>query len=134
MGVNRNFGISVCFAQIESQWCAEEKYSRQRHQYRRVIHGELAVPEAHGPSFQTDGLGSNLTIDDYHVIVCKVAPRRYHLQSLYLEPSMADMLDALAVRTRVPKAVLLREAVADLLRKHRGATSGERRQSKGRRT
>lgn len=35
-------------------------------------------------------------------------------QSIYLDPSKAVMLDALAKRTRIPKAVLLREAV-DLL-------------------
>ena len=37
-----------------------------------------------------------------------------HQQSLYLEPEKAALLDKLAERTRIPKAVLLREAV-DLL-------------------
>ena len=43
-----------------------------------------------------------------------MAPREMHQQSLYLEPEKATMLDKLAERTRIPKAVLLREAV-DLL-------------------
>jgi hypothetical protein len=47
-----------------------------------------------------------------------MAPRLKILQSLYLEPGQAEQLDALAVRTRIPKAVLLREAVDDLLAKH----------------
>lgn len=37
------------------------------------------------------------------------------LQSLYLEPEQAESLDRLAERTRIPKAVLLREAVDKLL-------------------
>ena len=40
------------------------------------------------------------------------------MQSLYLEPGKAELLDRLAVRTRIAKAVLLREAVDDLLIKH----------------
>jgi hypothetical protein len=43
-----------------------------------------------------------------------MAPREMHQQSLYLEPEKAALLDKLAKRTRIPKAVLLREAV-DLL-------------------
>lgn len=42
-------------------------------------------------------------------------PRNKHAQSLYLEPDRADLLDALAEETRIPKASLLREAVDDLL-------------------
>jgi predicted DNA-binding protein len=45
--------------------------------------------------------------------------RRLELQSLYLEPQKAELLDALATETRIPKAVLLREAVDDLLVKHK---------------
>jgi predicted DNA-binding protein len=41
-----------------------------------------------------------------------------HQQALYLEHERAAQLDALALRTRIPKAVLLREAVDDLLIKH----------------
>jgi len=48
-----------------------------------------------------------------------VVPRRLQLQSLYLEPPKAELLDALAAETRIPKAVLLREAVDDLLVKHK---------------
>jgi hypothetical protein len=44
--------------------------------------------------------------------------RRKILQSLYLEPEKTEMLDELARMTRVPKAVLLREAVDDLLAKY----------------
>jgi predicted transcriptional regulator len=48
-----------------------------------------------------------------------VTPRKLQLQSLYLEPKKAELLDALAAETRIPKAVLLREAVDDLLIKHK---------------
>ncbi len=48
-----------------------------------------------------------------------MAPRRLGLQSLYLEPQKAELLDALAAETRIPKAVLLREAVDDLLVKYK---------------
>jgi predicted DNA-binding protein len=41
-----------------------------------------------------------------------------HAQPIYLEPEKAELLDALAAETRIPKAVLLREAVDDLLTKH----------------
>ena len=41
------------------------------------------------------------------------------MQSLYLEPPKAALLDSLAAETRIPKAVLLREAVDDLLLKHK---------------
>jgi Ribbon-helix-helix domain len=47
-----------------------------------------------------------------------MTPRRLHLQSLYLEPHKSGLLDELAADTRIPKAVLLREAVDDLLLKH----------------
>jgi hypothetical protein len=48
-----------------------------------------------------------------------MTPRRLNLQSLYLEPDKAWLLDELAAETRVPKAVLLREAVDDLLEKYK---------------
>jgi Ribbon-helix-helix domain len=41
------------------------------------------------------------------------------LQSLYLEPDRTALLDELAAETRVLKAILLREAVDDLLMKYR---------------
>ena len=41
------------------------------------------------------------------------------LQSLYLEPEKSALLDELANETRIAKAVLLREAVDDLLVKHK---------------
>jgi hypothetical protein len=40
------------------------------------------------------------------------------LQSLYLEPAKSTLLDQLSDETRIPKAVLLREAVDDLLVKY----------------
>ena len=40
-------------------------------------------------------------------------------QSLYLEPEKAVLLDDLAAETRIAKAVLLREAVDDLLTKYK---------------
>jgi predicted transcriptional regulator len=42
------------------------------------------------------------------------------MQTIYLEPEQADSLDSLAKESRIPKAVLLREAVDDLLIKHGG--------------
>jgi predicted DNA-binding protein len=48
-----------------------------------------------------------------------VTPRKLHTQSLYLEPERAELLDRLAAETRIPKAVLLREAVDDLLAKYK---------------
>jgi predicted transcriptional regulator len=47
-----------------------------------------------------------------------MAPRKLHAQPIYLEPEKAGLLDELAMDTRIPKAVLLREAVDDLLIKH----------------
>lgn len=47
-----------------------------------------------------------------------MSPRKLRAQPIYLEPSKADQLDALSAETRIPKAVLLREAVDDLLKKH----------------
>jgi len=48
-----------------------------------------------------------------------MTPRQKHLQSLYLEPDKAELLDGLAAESRIPKAVLLREAVDDLLSKYK---------------
>jgi predicted DNA-binding protein len=42
-----------------------------------------------------------------------------HQQALYLEHDRAEQLDQLSHQTRIPKAVLLREAVDDLLVKHK---------------
>jgi predicted transcriptional regulator len=42
-----------------------------------------------------------------------------HQQALYLEHERAKQLDQLAQQTRIPKSVLLREAVDDLLIKHK---------------
>ena len=42
-----------------------------------------------------------------------------HQQALYLEHEKAALLDKLATQTRIAKAVLLREAVDDLLAKYR---------------
>jgi Ribbon-helix-helix domain len=47
-----------------------------------------------------------------------MTPRKFSLQSLYLEPDRAALLDKLAAETRIAKAVLLREAVDDLLVKY----------------
>jgi predicted DNA-binding protein len=48
-----------------------------------------------------------------------------HQQALYLEHERAEQLDQLAQLTRIPKAVLLREAVDDLLVKHKVLKSGD---------
>ena len=50
--------------------------------------------------------------------MAKAAKRNYAQQPLYLEPGKAELLDELSGTTRIPKAVLLREAVDDLLVKH----------------
>jgi predicted DNA-binding protein len=47
-----------------------------------------------------------------------MAPRKLHTQSIYLETDRAQLLDELAAETRIAKAVLLREAVDDLLTKY----------------
>lgn len=44
---------------------------------------------------------------------------RKHQQPLYLDHEKAKLLDELAAATRIPKAALLREAVDDLLVKHK---------------
>jgi hypothetical protein len=41
------------------------------------------------------------------------------MQALYLERDRTDMLDELAADLRLPKSILLREAVDDLLVKYR---------------
>jgi predicted DNA-binding protein len=48
-----------------------------------------------------------------------MAPRKLHAQPIYLEPEKAALLAELSEKTRIPKAALLREAVDDLLVKHR---------------
>ena len=48
-----------------------------------------------------------------------MTPRNKVLQSLYLEPEQAKLLDEIAIETRIPKAVLLREAVDDLFGKYK---------------
>lgn len=64
-----------------------------------------------------------------------MAPRRMHQQPLYLEPGKAEALAKLSEETRIPKAVLLREAVDDLLVKHTAgkAPTTERKTGGGRR-
>jgi predicted DNA-binding protein len=56
-----------------------------------------------------------------------MTPRIKQLQSLYLEPEKAELLDALAAKTRIPKAVLLREAVDDLLAKFKALKAPRRK-------
>lgn len=48
----------------------------------------------------------------------RVTPRRLKAQPIYLEPEKSEALDGLAAETRIAKAVLLREAVDDLLSKY----------------
>jgi len=52
-------------------------------------------------------------------VATKKPTRLKHSQLLYLEPEKAELLDRLAASTRIPKAVLLREAVDELLVKYR---------------
>jgi predicted DNA-binding protein len=48
------------------------------------------------------------------------------LTSLYLDPPMYEAIKALSAKTRVPIAVYLREAMADLLAKYRRRDSRSR--------
>lgn len=41
------------------------------------------------------------------------------IQNIYLDPAKAALLDALSAETRIPKAALMREAIDDLLVKHK---------------
>ena len=41
------------------------------------------------------------------------------IESLYLDPEKLELLKRLAAETRIPRSVLLREAVDDLLVKHK---------------
>jgi hypothetical protein len=52
--------------------------------------------------------------------------RKLRGQPIYLEPDKADLLDELSAKTRIPKAALLREAVDDLLLKHRMMRTSKR--------
>jgi predicted DNA-binding protein len=47
-----------------------------------------------------------------------MGPTTRHQQALYLDHEKAELLDELSAETRIAKAVLLREAVDDLLLKH----------------
>jgi predicted DNA-binding protein len=51
------------------------------------------------------------------------------MQTIYLEPDRATLLDTLSSETRIPKAVLLREAVDDLLVKYKKLRASRRRKS-----
>ena len=55
--------------------------------------------------------------------------RQKHMQTIYLEPDRATLLDTLSSETRIPKAVLLREAVDDLLVKYKKLRASRRRKS-----
>jgi hypothetical protein len=58
------------------------------------------------------------------LVMTSKTKRALHQQSIYLEAEKAQLLDELATTSRIPKAVLLREAVEDLLSlNHRGAIS-----------
>jgi Ribbon-helix-helix domain len=52
-------------------------------------------------------------------VATKKPKRLKHSQLLYLEPDRAALLSELAAESRIAKAVLLREAVDDLLVKHK---------------
>lgn len=61
-----------------------------------------------------------LTAQRYTGIYPYMAPAtQKHKQLILLEPRQAVLLDELAAETRIAKQVLLREAVDDLLSKHR---------------
>ncbi len=56
-----------------------------------------------------------------------VSPRKLIPQPLYLEPQRHDLLKQLAEQTRIPRAVLMREAIDDLLAKYKVLKPEKRR-------
>jgi predicted DNA-binding protein len=58
-----------------------------------------------------------------------MGPTTRHQQALYLDHEKAALLDELSAETRIAKAVLLREAVDDLLAKYGKLKAGPRRTS-----
>ena len=61
------------------------------------------------------------------MIVPGMGPTTRHQQALYLDHEKAQLLDELSAETRIAKAVLLREAVDDLLVKHGKLNAAARR-------
>lgn len=59
-----------------------------------------------------------------------MAPTTKHQQLILLEHDKAALLDELSAETRIPKQVLLREAVDDLLVKHKKLKAKVRQPSK----
>lgn len=47
-----------------------------------------------------------------------MSPTTRHQQAIYLDHDKAELLNELSAETRIPKAVLMREAIDDLLVKH----------------
>ncbi|HLQ13104.1 MAG TPA: ribbon-helix-helix domain-containing protein [Steroidobacteraceae bacterium] len=58
--------------------------------------------------------------------MAKATKRLLARETMYLEPANLEALTALAKRTRIPRAELVREAIDDLLVKHR-AIKGPKR-------
>jgi hypothetical protein len=50
-----------------------------------------------------------------------------HQQALYLDPAKAALLNELALETKIPRAVLLRDAVDDLLIKYKKLRPAKRK-------
>jgi hypothetical protein len=48
-----------------------------------------------------------------------MAPRKRSVEVAYLDPEKLDLLKQLAAQTRIPRAVLIREAIDDLLVKYK---------------
>ena len=62
--------------------------------------------------------------DDSHMGRTKRA-----IETLYLDPEKLELLKQFAAETRIPRSVLLREAVDDLLVKHGKASRAAKRKS-----
>lgn len=73
-------------------------------------HGKSATGTCISMKFDFEGLSGNSTC---------MSPTTRHQQAIYLDHDKARLLDELSRESRIPKAVLLREAVDDLLIKHR---------------
>jgi hypothetical protein len=61
-----------------------------------------------------------------------MGPTTRHQQALHLDHEKSQLLDELSTETRIAKAVLLREAVDDLLVKHGKPKATARKQSPSR--
>ena len=58
--------------------------------------------------------------------MAKKSPEELKRVLVHFTLDQIEALDALATRTRIPRAVLIREGIDDLLKKHRTSGRGKR--------